>query len=123
MVYMSEQDAFECLYEKANEAIANNPDTEQVLAIQTATMNMYVLLNDGVTAGRHETEQQFLSMLSQSGDTHVLKVVALWRDFGPDLPSFHFRTQLAALDPRNMDTHLLVRGAEGYHSRALSTTL
>lgn len=120
---MCTQNVFECLRTKANEAVANNPGIEQVLAIRTAAGRTYLILNDQVTAGNYEAEQHFVTMLSKSEDTHVLYVVALWRDCEPDLPSFHFRSQLVLLNPNNMDTLILMRDMNGYHGRALGSTL
>lgn len=113
---------FEHLRIQAEEALTSHPDAEQVIALQT-TARTYLILNSGITVGNYEAEKQFLQKLMQSGDTHVLFLAALWRNREPDLPSFHLRSQLIALDPRNAETRMLMRGSHADHGIPLCSTL
>ena len=120
---MSTKDAFDHLQKEAANLLAMNPGITQVIALQTASGNVYGILNDQVTLGSHQAEQAFFADLVSHRDTHILYVVALWSNGQPDLPSFHFRNGLAALDSRNQDTLLLLQNRAGHHCRPLRTTL
>ena len=120
---MTMQNAFDDLQKKAAGMLAANPGITQVIAVQTASGNIHGILNDQVTVGNYQAEEAFLADLANNGDTHVLYIVALWSNGQPDLPSFHFRNGLAALDSRNRDTLLLLRDRDGDHCRLLLSTL
>ena len=120
---MAVQNAFDHLRKKAATMLAKNPGITQVIAVQTASGNVYGILNDQVTAGNYQAEEALFADLVNSGDTHILYAVALWSNGQPDLPSFHFRSHLAALNSHNLDTLLLLQGRDGYHCRSLRTTL
>ena len=116
-------EALEYLRRKAMEAIVEDPAAEQVITLLTAAGNVHVIFNQQVMAGNYEAEKQLLGLLEQARDTHVLYVAALWRNGCADLPSFHFRRRLIELDHRNFETLLLMQSADGYHSRAVGSTL
>ena len=120
---MTGMKVLEHLMEKAIRAMAEESGAEQVIALQTAAGNVHVIFNQQVMAGNYEAEKQLLGLLEQARDTHVLYVAALWRNGCADLPSFHFRRRLIELDHRNFETLLLMQGADGYHSRAVGSTL
>ena len=120
---MTGMKVLEHLMEKAIRAMAEESGAEQVIALQTAAGNVHVIYNQQVTAGNYEAEKTLFALLEQERDTHVLYVAALWRNGGADLPSFHFRRRLIELDHRNFETLLLMQGADGYHSRAVGSTL
>lgn len=121
-VPMSMQIIFGSLFDKANEAIRTHSTLEQALAVRTSSENVYVLLNNDVFSPNKQAEQQFVEMLTQKKDIVVTHMIALWRNSRTDLPSYHFRNQLALLHTDNLDARIIMRDEHGYRTILLRGT-
>lgn len=107
---------------KIMEADAQYPGAQQAIALQTASGNVHVILNDKAQDCNFEAETRYLEQMAQSGDTHVLYMLAMWRT-GIDLASYHLRTSLVEMDQRNLDTLMILNGGMGRYYRPLGSTL
>ena len=57
--------------------------------------------------------------MKANGDTHILKLLTMWDNGTPDLPSYEFRTALRRMNPANNDIELCL----GEISKPLSSTM
>lgn len=71
--------------------------------------NAYTIINDEFAP--------VLQALKANQDTEIRAILTMWKDGGPDLPSYAFRTALLELDPSNSEAELL-----GIH-RTLDSTM
>lgn len=68
-------------------------------------------------------EEQICSQLTKESDPAIIHMAVMWENGQIDLPSHRLRSRLIALDTRNRDTLILLRGEGGCTFRTLSTTL
>lgn len=86
-----------------------------VYVLETSSGNVRTIINDDF--------RDILDTLAQTKDTAVVKVLAMWKDGGADVPSYAFRKALLALDAANAQTGVLVLTESGYSVRALDTLM
>ncbi len=71
-----------------------------VYVLLSAKNNLYVVRDDDVNL--------LQKMLKNADDTAIDRLVTMWRDLQPDLPSADARETLLALNSKNADTQLLL---------------
>lgn len=81
---------------------------DQVVVVKTAKSNIYYFANH-VLFGQTEDEENFIQMLLNIADSEVKYVVCMWNDCNVEIPSFHFRKQLLAANPKNAKTVILLQ--------------
>ena len=95
-----------------------NPEADQVIALETAGGKRYSFVNRRILSGDCSDEEQFLQMLRETGDTHVIRIVCLWVGIelamAFDIPSYNFRMALIHINPENMETAVPVCGGYGH---------
>ena len=77
-----------------------------VYVLETASGNIHTVVNNDF--------QKTLDVLTQSDDTMVTKLVAMWKEGSVDVPSYAFRKSLLELDDANRQTKVLLRSESGY---------
>lgn len=113
------QERFLSLRAEAERRLSEDPEAQQLIALQSAKGGDYILPVRDWTDSL--PEEAFLNELRDSGDTEIALLVCLWRDgFCLDLPSMRFRQALAALDERNADTLILMNGEDADGRPALT---
>jgi hypothetical protein len=85
--------------------------SSQVTLLVSATGQIYTAPNDTTGAVLNEL----------NGDTHIIKLLTLWKSGEVDVPAHTFRTALLAADPKNRETQVLLQGEEGYIVKSLGT--
>ena len=104
---------FEKLMAAARAALAEAPEAEQALAVETASGKRAVFAG-AVPAGEE---------LISGGLTEPLAaMVCLWKNGQLDLPAFRVRKALLAAAPENASAAVYLQGAEGIGSRPLDRT-
>ena len=115
------KEQFRALREKAERRLREEPEAQQLIALQSAKGEIYVFSSRDWTDPA--PEEALLRTLRDSGDTEIELLVCLWQDgFCLDLPSMRFRRALTALDERNADTLILMNG-EGADGRPCLNTI
>ena len=103
---------FDALFSAAEAALAaTRPEPEQVAVAFSAKGNLYTVLNNDYSS--------VLSTMRANKDTHILKLLTMWNNGSPDLPSYAFRTALRRLNPVNSATELCL----GDTSKPLFSTM
>ena len=96
-----------------------NPPSSQVIVLKTVKGHTYCFSTPSFTEAPEafaSTEDQIVEALGNQKDTAVEAMVTMWADGCVDLPSFHFRQKLVALDPRNLETEMPLMAAEGTYA-------
>lgn len=112
---MEYQKEFPILYEEAERLADANPNSDQVIFIQTVKGNHYGFANR-VLHGDEESEDVFLDMLRDKGDCAIELLVCMWTGDGRGVlqPCYRLQQKLAMLHPQNSDLLLLLEGSQGY---------
>ena len=101
---------FEQMLALANEALRDmhtapaGLPSPQVTLLVSATGQIYTAPNDTTGAVLNEL----------NGDTHIIKLLTLWKSGEVDVPAWHLRSALLELNPQNGETEVLLRGEDGY---------
>ncbi len=113
------KEQFRALREKAERRLREEPEAQQLIALQSAKGEKYTVpVRDWTDPA---PEEALLQTLRDSGGTEIKLLVCLWRDgFCLDLPSMRFRRALMALDERNADTFILMNGEDADGRPALT---
>ena len=82
-----------------------------VYVLETASGNIHTVVNNDF--------QKTLDVLTQSDDTMVTKLVAMWKEGCVDVPSYAFRKSLLELDDANRQTKVLLRSENGYITKPI----
>lgn len=108
---------FEQMLALANEALRDmhtvpaGLPSPQVTVLVSATGQIYTAKNDISGAVLNEL----------NGDTHIIKLLTLWKSGAVDVAAHAFRAALLAADPKNRETQVLLQGEEGYIVKQLGT--
>ena len=113
------KEQFRALREEAEHRLREEPEAQQVTALQSAKGGIYVFSSRDWTDSA--PEEALLRTLRDSGDTEIELLVCLWRDgMCLDLPSMRFRQALTALDERNAEALILMNGEDADGRPALT---
>lgn len=122
-MYQYYQRDFPALYEEAEHLADANPDSDQVVVVQTSKGNHYHYVNrikNGDMTEEGAVEDVFLDMLRERDDCALDLMVCLWTETREvDQPCMRMKKKLMALYPANGDMLLLLMGEPGLICRDL----
>ncbi len=107
---IAKQEAFQELKEYADNLLAQTPEVEQAVAVETAAGNRYGFVSRNILAGDHQEEAAFAKMLAEKGETQLRYLVCQWQGGSLDVISRAFWHILTTMDPKNLDTEILLQG-------------
>lgn len=81
--------------EHIDEKVADWP-APQVTVLVSSQSRVYAVCNDAY--------EMVLAEMTRNQDTHILRMLTLWKDGQLELPYHALRKALAALDQRNLET-------------------
>ena len=86
-----------------------------VYVLETSGNQIHTVINDDF--------QPILNALVQTNDTLVKKVLAMWKDFRIDVPSYAFRKALLKLNIANAQAGIPLMTESGYNISAIETLM
>lgn len=105
---------FSDLGEEAERLADANPDSDEVITVQTSKGNHYGFAYK-VLHGDEASEDAFLNMLREKDDCVVERLVCMWTECrGVEIPCCRFQKKLVNLDRRNLDLRFVALGDHGY---------
>lgn len=114
---------FPILYEEAECLADANPDSDQVIVVQSAKGNRYKFTNK-VLSWEEESEDTFLKTLRDNDDCVLDLMVCMWTDCrGVEQPRWTLQKKLVQLDRRNEEMQILVQFEQGIGSTSLRRIL
>ena len=87
----------------------------QVTVLWTSNHRFYTAMDDWSGAICEE--------LKIKNDTHILKILTVWKNGQLDLPSLRFRQRLIALNESNKNAEMILQGKDGYIIKRVSQTM
>ena len=111
------------LMEALRKQLQENPDAEQIVGVKTVNNNLYFAVNRDIRNGDYQKEKELFNALRKNRDRQVAYFVTMWNDQTPDMCSHNFRKGLLQLDPENKNAMTVLRGAEKYYVKPLSSLL
>ena len=93
----------------------------QAIACKTAAGNthLFFLTFDDQTA----SEEKILSTLTTQKDTAIAFLLVMWNNHCIDLPSYSLRQKLIAMDEKNREALLVLRGENCLAVRTIGSTM
>ncbi len=87
----------------------------QVTVLWTSNHRFYTAMDDWSGAICEE--------LKIKNDTHILKILTVWKNGQLDLPSYQLRQALIQLNENNKDADIILQGMDGYIIKKISQTM
>lgn len=75
-----------------------------------------------ILASDFTEEDVLLQKMTENSDTAISKILCVFKGGGLEIPSYHLRKALCELNEKNMDTEILLRGADGTNIRKISAS-
>ena len=100
-------------------AIADAPDADAVVIMQTAIGKQYIFpikLEDPFVT-------PIISALETAQDTHVLRLVHIWKNHWLDMPAYDLLKALTQLHPENENAQLMLIGEKGFVMHSIKDTM
>jgi hypothetical protein len=100
-------------------AIADAPNADAVIIMQTANDKQYIFpiqLADSFVP-------PIISALEAAKDTHVLRLVHIWKNHWLDMPAYDLLKALTQLHPENENAQLMLIGEKGFVMHSIKDTM